>query len=74
MTKPIGPRIALGANSTRKIATPRESGTAISSARKAESSVPTISGQAPNSPATGSQMSLVRNPKPKRSIAGAAPM
>ena len=73
MTKPIGPRTDLGANSTRKIETPSDSGTAMSNARVAESSVPTISGQAPNSSLTGSQMSEVRKPKPNLSIAGAEP-
>jgi hypothetical protein len=46
------------------MATPRESGTAITRASRDETSVPKISGIAPNSSATGSQVLEVMNSNP----------
>ncbi len=71
--KATGCRSQPGANSVRKIATPSESGTAMSRARNDETRVPTMSGSAPNCSATGSQVLLVAKPNPNRSIASREP-
>ena len=70
----IGWRIRRGANSVRKIATPRESGTAIRSARAEESRVPKMSGRAPNCSATGSQVLVVTKWSPNLPIASRDPV
>ena len=69
----MGRRIEGGANSVRKIATPSESGTAITSAISEDSSVPKISGSAPNLPATGSHSLVVTNWSPKVEMARREP-
>ena len=68
----MGCRTERGANSVSKIATPRASGTAISSARNDAASVPKIMGAAPYISATGSHADVQRNEGPKRRRAGSA--
>ena len=53
-----GCRSAAGQSSEMKIAMPSAIGVAISSASTDEYSVPQMNGSAPNSPATGSQISV----------------
>ena len=47
------------------MATPRLSGTAMTSATSDVTSVPAMNGSAPNTSATGSQTAVVRKPSPK---------
>ena len=56
------------------MATPRESGTAITSAMSEETSVPKMSGKAPNCSATGSQVLVVTKPNPNLAIASRDPV
>ena len=60
----IGVTRRRGACSTRNMATPRLTGTAISSAMTEETAVPYIKGSAPNCSATGSHRSPHRNDAP----------
>jgi hypothetical protein len=57
-----------GASSERKIATPRLSGRAITSANTDETSVPKMKGNAPYSSFTGSQVVVVKKFQPNFSI------
>ena len=50
------------------MAIPSEIGDASSRASTDEYSVPQMNGRAPNSPETGSQMSLIQNPSPNLAI------
>jgi hypothetical protein len=70
--KDAGPANHLGASSTRKIAAPRLTGTAISSPITEVSNVPYIAGRAPYICFTGFQVELVKNENPNLVIAGMA--
>src|SRR5690554_3748455 len=68
----MGRRKNDGAIWVKNIATPKLTGTAISSAKKEEISVPHNEGAAPNSPMTGSQDLALKKSKPKSFTAGIA--
>jgi hypothetical protein len=70
--KDAGPANHLGASSTRKIAAPRLTGTAISSPITEVSNVPYIAGRAPNTSFTGFHAELVKKANPNLVIAGIA--
>src|SRR3954464_7173972 len=53
-----------GQSSDKYVAMPSEMGAAMSSARIDEYNVPQMNGLAPNSPETGSQISVIQNLKP----------
>src|ERR1051325_11356766 len=63
--KDSGARSALGHISVVNTATPTESGTAITSARREDTSVPKMKGRAPNFSLTGFQSLPAKNFKPK---------
>src|SRR4029077_6826663 len=70
VTKTSGCRSEFGHSSEMKIAMPSAIGVAISSASTEEYSVPQMNGSAPNSPATGSQISVRQNFSPNFWIDG----
>src|SRR5579862_9903962 len=70
---PIARRRKVGHSSTRKNATPKAIGTAISNARAATSTVSTIRAETPKTPSTGSQVDVTKNDAPNLANAGQPP-